>query len=82
MRLIEELDALHATYVSTINAAVADDDLIRAERLAHDYDDEAILLIAQRENKTHLLPLQRPVVVRETSLRRLAHRLHSHHAAA
>ena len=60
---------LHASYVHAINAAVADDDHVRAERLAAGYDDDAIRLIAEREGKTHLLPLQRPAAA-ETPLRR------------
>ena len=42
-RLIDDLNALHDGYVEAINLAVADDDLVRAERLAAEYDEEAIL---------------------------------------
>lgn len=57
MRLIDELNELHASYVEAVNAAVAADDLERAERLAAAYDDDALRLVAEREGKTHLLPL-------------------------
>jgi hypothetical protein len=57
--LIEELDALHATYVVAVNEAIGADDLVRAEALALAYEDDAIQLMAEREGLTHLLPLQR-----------------------
>jgi hypothetical protein len=57
--LIEELDALHATYVAAVNEAIGSDDLARAETLARGYEDDAIQLMAEREGLTHLLPLQR-----------------------
>ena len=75
MRLVDELDDLHATYVEAINAAVAHDDFVLAEQLAEGYDDEAVGLVAEREGKTHLLPLTRGHVP-ETPLRRLVRRLH------
>ena len=56
MRLIDELDELYDSYVRAINAAVADDDLERAERLGAAYDADALQLVAEREGKTHLLP--------------------------
>lgn len=56
MRLIDELDELYDSYVRAINAAVADDDLERAERLGAAYDDDALRLVAEREGKAHLLP--------------------------
>ena len=80
MRLIDELNTLHDTYVSAINFAVAEDDLKRAEQLALAYDDEAIRLIAEREGKTHLLPIRRPAPV-ETPLRRWVSRLRAGLAA-
>lgn len=80
MRLIDELNELHATYVHAINAAVAEDDHARAERLAEAYDDDAIRLIAEREGKTHLLPIQRPAAP-DTPLRRLVARLRLDRAA-
>ncbi|HSO65357.1 MAG TPA: hypothetical protein VLQ78_09680 [Ornithinibacter sp.] len=58
-RLIDDLDALHDSYVSAINAAVAIDDSRRIDELAAGYDREATQMVAEREGKTHLLPLQR-----------------------
>jgi hypothetical protein len=58
-RLIDDLNALHDGYVEAVNRAVADDDLERAHRLAEEYDDEAIRMIADREGRTDLLPLRR-----------------------
>ena len=80
MRLVDELTALHDSYVTAINEAVAEDDLSRADRLAQEYDQEAIKLIALRENKTHLLPITRPRTV-ETPLRRWVARLRGKNAA-
>ncbi len=80
MRLIDELNALHSSYVEAINLAVDRDDLTGAERLAAEYDDAAITLCAERENKTHLLPLQRGPVV-DPPLRRLVTRLRTPRAA-
>ena len=57
--LIQDLDAMHATYVVAVNEAVEADDLARAESLALAYEDDAIQLMAEREGLTHLLPLQR-----------------------
>ncbi|MDX6359467.1 MAG: hypothetical protein QOH37_2521 [Nocardioidaceae bacterium] len=79
-RLIDELNTLHDGFVEAINIAVADNDLDRADRLAAEYDDEAIQLIAAREGKTDLLPIQRPVHV-DSGLRALIHRLTTHRAA-
>ncbi len=81
MRLIDELNALHASYVEAINLAVESNDIDAAERLALGYDEEAIQLIAEREGKTHLLPLQRRSTAPETSLHRLARRLRMTRAA-
>ena len=80
MRLIDELNDLHASYVHAINTAVADDDLDLAERLAASYDEDAIRLVAEREGKTHLLPIRRPGEP-ETPLRRLVARLRLARAA-
>ncbi len=80
MRLVEELNILHDSYVTAINSAVQQNDGDRAEQLARSYDDEAIRLIAEREGKTHLLPITRPRRV-ETPLRRLAARLRANRAA-
>ena len=60
MRLVDELNVLHDSYVTAINAAVAQDDVTRAEQLAQGYDEEAIRLITEREGQTHLLPIVRP----------------------
>jgi hypothetical protein len=59
-RLIDDLNALHDGYIEAINLAIADDDLGRAERLAAEYDEEAILMIALHEGRTDLLPIRRP----------------------
>lgn len=58
-RLIDELNELHASFVAGVNNAVEAGDLVRAVELARVYDDEATRLVAERENKTHLLPLRR-----------------------
>jgi hypothetical protein len=60
MRLVDELNVLHDSSVTAINTAVQQNDGDRAEQLARSYDDEAIRLIAEREGKTHLLPISRP----------------------
>ena len=77
-RLIDELNALHATYVQAINVAVDSDDLNLAAALATDYDRDAILLMAEREGRQDLLAhfgLDRDggqlAVTRDTPLRRL-----------
>ncbi len=80
MRLVDELNLVHDSYVIAVNAAVEQNDLVRAEQLAQAYDDEAIRLIAEREGKTHLLPISRPRRV-ETPLRRLVARLRVTRAA-
>jgi len=59
-RLIDDLNTLHDGFVEAINVAVAEDDLERADRLAADYDQEAIMMIAVREGRTDLLPISRP----------------------
>jgi len=78
--LVQDLNDLHASYVTAINLAVAEDDIVRADRLAADYDRDAIQMIAEREGKTHLLPISRPRRV-ETPLRRLVARLRVTRAA-
>ena len=80
MRLIDELNVMHGSYVTAINGAVEQNDLARAEQLAVSYDEEAIALIAAREGKTHLLPISRPASV-ETPLRRWVSRLRAGLAA-
>jgi hypothetical protein len=77
--LIEELDALHATYVAAVNEAIESDDLARAETLALGYEDDAIQLMAEREGLTHLLPLQRRRPA-DSRLRRIV-RVLTHRAA-
>ncbi|WP_151084666.1 hypothetical protein [Nocardioides cynanchi] len=79
-RLIDELNTLHDGFVEAINIAVADDDFDRADRLAAEYDDEAIRLIAEREGKTHLLPIHRPAHA-DSGPRSLVRRLSLHRAA-
>jgi hypothetical protein len=80
MRLIDELNELHASYVRAVNTAVESDDLERAERLAEAYDSDAIQLIAEREGKTHLLPIRRAGQP-DSPLRRLVTRLRVARAA-
>lgn len=79
-RLIDDLNTLHDGFVTAINLAVADDDYDRADRLAAEYDDEAIQMIAAREGKTHLLPIRRPAHA-DSGLRTLVRRLTARHAA-
>ena len=57
-RLVDELDVLHARYLTAVNSAVGQDDPGRAEELAADYDVEATTLVAEHEGLTHLLPLR------------------------
>jgi hypothetical protein len=78
--LVQDLDAMHADYVEAINAAVAEGDDARAYDLATEYDHQAVWMIADRENRTHLLPLDRGLSP-DTSLRRLAKRLTARSAA-
>jgi hypothetical protein len=80
MRLIDELNELHDDYARKIEAAVGRDDVEAAEQLAQGYEDDAIVLMAEREGLTHLLPLQRPAT-HESSLHRLARRLRPSRAA-
>jgi len=77
-RLIDELNALHSTYVQAINVAVEAGDLSLAAELAAEYDRDAILLMAEREGRQDLLAhfgLDRDgsqlAVARVTPLRRL-----------
>ena len=78
-RLIDELNALHTTYVSAINTAVSAEDHELASELAAGYDRDAILLMAEREGRQDLLAhfgLDRDggllTIVHDTPLRRLA----------
>ena len=77
-RLIDELNALYANYIESINDAVAADDLTLAAELADSYDQDAILLMAEREGREDLLSHfgltpdgGRLRVQRDTPLRRL-----------
>ncbi|HEY2877790.1 hypothetical protein [Nocardioides sp.] len=79
-RLIDDLNALHDGYVEAVNAAIGDNDLARADRLAAEYDDEAIRMIAVHEGKTHLLPIRRPQPA-DSGLRAMVRRLTSGRAA-
>ena len=79
-RLIDDLNILHASYVDAINAAVTENDLARAEELAADYDTDAIAMIAEREGRTHELPIRRPARP-DTPLRRLVARVTAIRAA-
>lgn len=79
-RLIDDLNTLHDGFVEAINIAVADNDLDRADRLAVEYDEEAIQLIAVREGRTDLLPLSRPVHA-DSGLRAMIRRVTRHQAA-
>ncbi len=80
MRLIDELNELHAHYARMIEASVARDDFAQAEQLAQAYEDEAVQVMAERENLTHLLPLPR-FGTQESALRRLVRRLRVGRAA-
>ncbi len=73
-RLIDDLNVLHDHYVEAVNAAIGDDDLDRADRLAAEYDEEAILMVALHEGRTDLLPLRRPGHA-DSGLRALIRRL-------
>jgi hypothetical protein len=79
-RLIDDLNTLHDGFVEAINMAVADDDLDRADRLAAEYDEEAIMMIAVREGRTDLLPISRPRHA-DSGLRALIRRIGQHRAA-
>lgn len=73
-RLIDDLNVLHDGYVEAVNVAIGDNDLARADRLAAEYDDEAIRMIAVHEGRTHLLPIRRPQTA-ESGLRAMVRRL-------
>jgi hypothetical protein len=79
-RLIDDLNVLHDRYVEAVNAAITADDLDRADRLAAEYDEEAIQLIAEREGLTHLLPIRRHHRA-DSGLRALIRRLTTGYAA-
>jgi hypothetical protein len=79
-RLIDDLDALHARFVESVNLAIEEDDLARADRLAAEYDDEAISMIARHEGRTDQLSLRRPTHA-DSGLRARIRRF-THHRAA
>jgi hypothetical protein len=68
-RLTDDLNELHDGYVEAVNSAVAADDLPRAYRLAAEYDDEAIGMVARHEGRTDLLPLSDRPVASDSGLR-------------
>lgn len=81
-RLIDELNALHSTYVGALNTAIDADDHETASELAADYDREAIMLMAEREGRQDLLAHfglardgSRLTAARVTPLRRLMNNL-------
>lgn len=78
--LLEELNDLHAGYVGAVNLAVEQNDVARAEELAVMYEDDAIALMAEREGKTHLLPLRRKKSC-DTALRQMIRQVISSRAA-
>lgn len=87
-RLIDELNALHASYVDAVNTAVAGDDLELAAEMAAEYDRDALLLMAEHEGRHDLLPLfgldrdgGRLPAERDTPLRRLVARVAALRAA-
>jgi hypothetical protein len=47
MSLEHQLENLHAAYVGAVNAAVATDDLASVDRLAREYEDEALALVLE-----------------------------------
>lgn len=77
--LVQELDELHAAYVAAINHAIEANDLDLADELATDYDTDAINLMAEREGKTHLLPLKRRAMP-DSRLRQIVRKLTPHAA--
>ncbi len=79
-RLIDDLNVLHDRYVESVNAAVGENDLDRADRLAAEYDEEAILMIALHEGRTDMLPLRRPRHA-DSGLRSMIRRITQHRAA-
>ena len=55
-RLTDELNALYANYVESINDAVAADDLALAAELADSYDRDAIVLMAEQRGARTCCP--------------------------
>ncbi|RLV49485.1 hypothetical protein D9V37_05970 [Nocardioides mangrovicus] len=87
LTLVKELDRLHAGYVAAVNAAVADDDLARADQLAADYDVAAVRLMAEHENRPDLVQPVLEALGRlegtrpDSRLRRMVNRLRAVRAA-
>jgi hypothetical protein len=79
-RLTDDLTVLHDRYVELVNSAVAEDNLDRADALAAQYDEEAILMVALYEGRTDMLPLHRPTHA-DSGLRALIRRLTRSQAA-
>ena len=79
-RLIDDLNVLHDRYVESVNTAVGENDLDRADRLAAEYDEEAILMIALHEGRTDMLPLRRPRHA-DSGLRSMIRRITQNRAA-
>jgi hypothetical protein len=77
--LTDDLTALHDRYVEAVNLAVAADDLVRADRLASEYCEEATLMIAEREGRADL-PIRR-AHSESSGLRALVRRLTAGRAA-
>ena len=80
--LVQDLNDLHASFVNGINVAVENNDLELADRLAAEYDTEAVRMIAEREGRTHMLPLVRRGENPDTPLRRLVRKLSTARVAA
>lgn len=87
-RLIDELNALHSSYVGALNTAVDAGRHTLADELAADYERDAILLMAEREGRQDLLGHfgmdrdgNRLAAVRQTPLRRFAKSIGTKRAA-
>jgi hypothetical protein len=76
--LAEQLEALHSDYVVAVNEAVADDDLVRVERLAADHARAAQALVRRHEGTVRLHAANPS---RRGGLRRLTRRGRGSHAA-
>jgi hypothetical protein len=57
-RLIDDLNALHDSYVVAINSAIESGHEADTAALADAYDGEATEMVAVREGRTDLLPLR------------------------
>jgi len=56
---LSRLDALHSEYVERINRATGEGRDDKVDEFVTGFDSEATQLIAEHEDLTHLLPLQR-----------------------